>query len=106
MPKGHLGGPRPGSTSSLNISIEINAPEGDIDDMLVKGATRRFGKIDTLTITEDTDVISRVDETFNKVVIEILLDSNHVQLIEVEDLVNDIEQALGEERIGVEIEAV
>jgi len=104
MPKGPLGVARPGASSSINIKIEINAPEGNVNEMVVEGLTKRFNTVSSISITEETEFIK--DQPFDKVVLEILLDSDQVMLSRIEDLTSDIEDALGEKRIGVEVEAV
>lgn len=104
MPQGPLGVSRPGVSSSVNIQIEINAPEGNVDQMVVDGLTRRFKNVESVSITKETELIK--GQSFDKVIVEILLSSNEVMLSRIEDLVSDIEEALGKERIGVTVEAV
>jgi len=104
MPRGPLGASRPGVSSSINIQIEVNAPSGNVDQMVVDGLTKRFKNVGSVSITEETEMIK--DQAFDKVVIEILLNSNKVMLSRIEDLVSDIEDSLGQERIGVTVEAV
>lgn len=104
MPQGPLGVSRPGVSSSVNIQIEMNAPEGNVDQMVLDGLTKRFKTVESVSITEETEFIK--DQSFDKVMIEILLNSNEVMLSRIEDLVSDIEDALGQERIGVTVEAV
>lgn len=108
MPKGPLGGPRPGASASLNIKMEMNAPNGEAEakEMIIDGITRRFGKVDNITITEETEKIPNTESLLDKVVIDILLDKNKAQLIEVNDLVNDVEEALDTTRVSVTIEAI
>jgi hypothetical protein len=103
MPKGPMGVSRPGVSSSINITIEMNAPQGNVDDMVVEGLTKRFNTVSSITINEETEFVK--DQSFDKVVVEILLDSNEVMLSRIEDLTTDIENALGQERIGVLVEA-
>jgi len=104
MPQGPLGVSRPGVSSSINIQIEINAPDDNVDQMVLDGLTKRFKNVESVTITEETEFIQ--DQAFDKVMVEILLNSNEVMLSRIEDLVSDIEDALDQERIGVTVEAV
>jgi hypothetical protein len=104
MPEGPGGGPRPLASSSLNIEIEINAPDEDPDEMLIQGLTSRFRYVDSISISEEVETVG--GEAFDKVVIEVLFESNEVELVSVNDVVSDVEYALGQERIGVTIEAI
>jgi len=104
MPEGPLGVTRPGVSSSINLKIEVNAPEGNVNKKIVEGLTKRFNTVSSISITEETEFIK--DQSFDKVVVEILLNSNQAMLSRIEDLTSDIEDALGEKRIGVEVEAV
>jgi hypothetical protein len=104
MPKGPFGGPRPAVSSSFNITIELNAPDGDVDEMVIQGLTQRFQKVDTMTINTEMETVG--GHTFEKVVVDILLEDNSARLIEVNDLVSDMEDALGTRRVGVVMEAV
>jgi len=104
MPQGPLGVSRPGVSSSINIQIEINAPDDNVNQMVLDGLTKRFKNVESVSITEETEFIQ--DQQFDKVMVEILLNSNEAMLSRIEDLVSDIEDALGQERIGVTVEAV
>jgi len=104
MPQGPRGGPRPMASCSLSVTVEVNAPDGEPSDMLANNLTSRFRRVEQVTITEETEAIG--DEVFDKVIAEILFESNKMQLISIEDIVTDIEDALGSERIAVQVEAV
>lgn len=105
MPQGPRGGPRPMASSSLNVTVEVNAPdEGGIPEMIAHNLTSRFRYVEEITVSEETETIG--GEMFDKVVAQLLFESNKIELTTVEDVASDIEDAIGEERIGVTIEAV
>lgn len=104
MPEGPLGASRPLASSSLNVEIEVNAPDGKVDEMLLEELTSRFRRVSEITISEEIEIVA--DQSFDKIVIQVLFNDSTVRLSVVEDVVTDIEEALGEERIGVTIESV
>jgi len=104
MPQGPRGGPRPMASCSLSVTVEVNAPDSEPSEMLANNLTSRFRRVEQVTITEETESIK--DQVFEKVVVDILFQSNEMQLVIIEDIVTDIEEALNKERIGVTVEAI
>jgi hypothetical protein len=104
MPQGPRGGPRPMASCSLSVTVEVNAPDGEPSDMLANNLTSRFRRVEQVTITEETETVG--GELFHKVIVDIMLSNNEIQLAIIEDIASDIEKALEEERIAVNVETI